>query len=423
MSNPLPLFVVAACITVTTLAEAADWPQWRGPERNGISKETGLLKEWTAAGPKLLWLVKDLGEGYATPSVAGDRIYVLSSKGMDDEYVQARHIKDGKPIWTTRLGKVGPNEMAQYPNARSTPTVEGRLLYALGSDGDLVCIQAFDGKEVWRKDLRKDFGGKPGHWAYSESPLIDGDVLVCTPGGNEATLIALDKRTGSVIWKSAVPGGDEAGYASVIIVEAAGRKQYVQFVQKGVIGVDAKTGEFLWRYGETGKGLANIMTPVAGDGCVYTGAGREGFGGLVRLTAGKGSVVAEPVYYERGLPTSIGGAVLVGGNLYGTNGDGLICAEFQTGKVKWQDKSLAPASLLCADGRLYVHGDDGDVALVELTADAYREKGRFTLPDQPKRPRPMEKAWAYPVLANGRLYLRDGDTLWCYDVQDPKGAK
>jgi outer membrane protein assembly factor BamB len=423
MNSRLRLFagVLAIPCVFAIAASAADWPQWRGPNRDGISKEKGLLKEWPKAGPKLIWQIKDLGEGYATPSVVGDSIYILSSKGMDDEYVEARSVNTGKTIWHARLGKVGPNQMAQYPCARSTPTIDGEYLYALGSDGDLVCVKAADGKEVWRKSLRHDFGGEPGLWAYSESPLVDGDLLVCTPGGKDATLVALDKRKGTVVWKSPIPDADQAGYASVIIVEAAGRKQYVQFVQKGVVGVDAKTGEFLWRYNETGKGMANIVTPVAAEGYVYTSAGgmSAGFGGLVRLKSDKAGVVAEPVYYERGLPSTIGGTVLVNGYLYGTANDGLLCCEFKTGKVKWKEKSVAPASLCCADGLLYVHGDDGDMALVELTQEAYREKGRFTPPDQPKRTRLMEKAWAYPVVANGRLFFRDGGTLWCYDVKQP----
>jgi outer membrane protein assembly factor BamB len=293
--------------------------------------------------------------------------------------------------------------------------VDGELTYALGSDGDLACVETASGKERWRKSLRADFGGKPGAWAYAESPLIDGDVLVCTPGGAEATLVALNKKTGAVIWKSAVPGGDEAGYASVVIVEAGGVKQYVQFLQNGLVGVDAKTGKFLWRYGKTAEGSpANIPTPVAHDGLVYSGSGRAG-GGLVRLKADRGAVTAEEVYFEKNLPTAIGGAVLLGGNLYGTNGKGLMCVEFATGKVRWQDRCVGAGSVCCADGRLYVHGENGEAALVEATPEAYREKGRFTPPGQPERG--QSRAWAYPVVANGRLYLRDLGVLWCYDVK------
>jgi outer membrane protein assembly factor BamB len=415
--------VVTLCVVlVGTFVSAADWPQWRGPERNGISQETGLLKEWPADGPKLLWEIKDISAGYATPSVVGERLYLLGNKGLEDESVLALEVKDGSQAWSARLGKVGnPKQMPPYPGARSTPTVDGERLYALGSDGDLACLETATGKARWQKNLRTDFGGKPGQWAYSESPLIDGDVLVCTPGGSEATLVALNKNTGDVIWKSAVPGGDEAGYASIVIMDAAGVKQYVQFLQKGVVGVDAKTGKYLWRYDKTSRGSpANIPTPVVHDGYVYSVTGRAG-GGLVKIGGDSNGVTAEQVYFERGLPTSIGGAILLDGNLYGTNAQGLVCAEFTTGKVHWKDKCIGAASLCYAEGRLYLHGENGDVALVEATPEAYHEKGRFTPSDQPKHTRgAMEKAWVYPVVANGRLYIRDADRLWCYDV---KGSK
>jgi outer membrane protein assembly factor BamB len=400
---------------------AADWPQWRGPHRDGSTRETGLLKEWPRGGPKLLWHLTDIGFGYSTPAVVGERLYLLSNKGLADEFVQALAVKDGKQAWSTRLGKVGnPEQRPAYPGARSTPTVDGDVLYALGSDGDLACLETATGKERWRKNLRTDFAGRPGEWAYAESPLIDGDVLVCTPGGEEATLVALHKKTGEVLWKCAVPEGDEAAYASAIVVEAGGVKQYVQLLQKGVVGVEAKTGRFLWRYDRTARGSpANIPTPVAHDGFVYSATGRGG-GGLIKLTAHDGTVKPTVVYFAQNLPTSIGGAVEVGGYLYGTSGRGLLCAEFITGKVRWQNRSVGPASLCCADGRLYLHGENGEVALVEATPEGYRAKGRFTPPDQPNRG--ASKAWAYPVVANGRLYLRDLGVLWCYDIQD-KGGK
>lgn len=394
---------------------AADWPQWRGPHRDGISQEKGLLKEWPQDGPKLLWEVKDLGSGFSTPAVVGDRMYLLSNKGIDNEFVAALSTADGKPIWTARIGKVGnPNQQPNYPAARSTPTVDGQSLYALGSDGDLVCLETASGHERWRKDLRKDFGGKPGAWAYAESPLVDGDKVVCTPGGSEATIVALNKSTGDVIWKSAIPGGDQAGYASIIIVDAGGVKQYVQFMQKGVVGIDANTGKFLWRYDQTAKGSpANIPTPVAHDGYIYTGAGMSG-GGLVKLSESAGALSAQPVYFDKKLPTAIGGSVQLGDYLYGATGRSLMCVQFTTGAVKWQDRSVGAASILYADERLYLHGEDGEVALVEATPAGYHEKGRFTPPDQPDRGN--AKAWAYPVVANGKLYIRDENMLWCYDV-------
>jgi len=398
-----------------------DWPQWRGPERNGISEERGLLKQWPAEGPKLLWQVNDIGDGFSTPAVVGTRIYLMSNRGLENEFVQALSTEDGKPIWTMRVGNVGnPDQNPPYPKARSTPTVDGDFIYALGSDGDLACLETRSGKIQWQKSIRKEFGGKPSEWAYAESPLVDGDVVVVTPGGAQATIVALNKKTGAVIWKSAVPGGDPAGYASAMVVQGGGRKQYVQFLSKGIVGVDAKTGEFLWRYKEVAKGPAQAFTPVARDGYVYGGALGVG-GGLVRLKPEGNGVAAEQVYFVRGLPNGFGGAVLVGDYLYGTEaGEQLLAVEFTTGKVKWKAESLGWASVASADGLLYVHGWNGDVALVEATPEGYREKGRFTPPAQPKHKRAEggnEMAFAYPVVAHGRLYIRDLGTLWAYDIK------
>jgi len=387
MTKRCSILIAVGLGVFTITSGAADWPQWRGPERNGISQETGLLKAWPADGPKLLWQVKDIGLGYSTPAVVGERLFLLSNRGLDDEFVQALSIKDGKPVWSAHLGKVGnPKQVPPYPGARSTPTVEGEALYALGSDGDLACVETATGAVRWRKNLRTDFGGKPGVWAYSESPLVDGDRVICTPGGSKATLAALNKQTGAVIWEAAVPGGDEAAYASAIVVETGGVKQYVQFLQHGVVGVDAKTGRFLWRYDHTAQGSpANIPTPVAHDGYVYSATGMTG-AGLVKLKATPEGVAAEQGNASKKLPTSIGGAVLIGKHLYGTNSEGLVCAEFTTGNVKWQDRCVGSGAVCYAEGRLYVHGDKNDqVALVEATPEAYRELGRFTLPDQPER--------------------------------------
>ncbi len=422
----LIVIVLSLCFTIASTTNSArpgtptsDWPQWRGPQRNGISQESGLLKQWPAEGPKLLWQVNDIGDGYSTPSVVGTRIYVMSNRSMEDEFVQALSTVDGKPIWTTRVGNVGNPQDVFYPMARSTPTVDGNFLFALGSDGDLACLETRSGKIRWQKSIRKELGGKPGIWSYAESPLVDGDAVIVTPGGAEATMVALNKKTGSVIWKSAIPGGEHAGYASAIVVQAGGRRQYVQFLSKGVVGVDAKTGQFLWRYAEVAKGSAQMVTPVARDGYVYGGAHGIG-GGVVRLKPDGSGVAAEQVYFARGLPNSIGGSVLVGDYLYGTASAGLVAAEFATGKVKWQAECIGRGSVAYADGMLYLHGENGDLALVEATPEGYREKGRFTPPNQPKRKRlgPMpEKSWTYPVIANGRLYIRDLGTLWAYDIK------
>jgi outer membrane protein assembly factor BamB len=408
-------FAIVIVLALPLAAWAADYPQWRGPDRSGVSKETGLLKEWPKEGPKLLWKNTDVGGGYSTPSVAGGRIYVQGTRD-DAEFTLALDEKKGQKIWATELGKVGKNYGPQYPGTRATPTVDSDAVYCLGSDGDLVCLTAADGGVRWRKNLKQDFAGKPGMWAYSESPLVDGDVLVCTPGGSEATLVALNKKDGRVIWKSAVPGGDKAAYASAIVAETGGVKQYIQFLHNGVVGVDAATGRFLWRYDKTKEQAANIPTPVYHDGFVYSAAGRSG-GGLVKLTATDGGVTATQVYFSKALNNPIGGMVLVGDYLYGTGAQALECWEFATGKIKWQERSVGKGAVSYADGHLYVRGEEGQAALVEATPDGYREKGRFKQPDHGRMP-----AWPYPVVANGCLYLRDVGVLLCYDIKDPKAA-
>jgi len=215
-----------------------------------------------------------------------------------------------------------------------------------------------------------------------------------------------------------VPGGEAAAYSSAIIVNGAGRRQYVQFLEKGVVGVDARTGQFLWRYDETSKGPANIPTPIGDGNYVYSTARSLGAAGLVRIKNTDSGVTAEQVYFERGLPSTIGGAVLVNGVLYGTTSQGLTAADFATGKVLWKEESLGAGSVLFAEGNLYVHAEDGAIALAEANAQAYREKGRFMPPGRPNHPRgAREMAWAYPVVANGRLYIRDLGVVWCYDVR------
>jgi outer membrane protein assembly factor BamB len=420
MNHP-PTIIVGLLALLSSNLSAADWPQWRGPNRDGISKETGLLGAWPAEGPRLVWQVKDLGGGYATPSVAGGRIYIVSNKGIEEESVQALDAKDGKQIWSTRLGKVGnPDQSPSYPGARSTPTVDGGKVYALGSDGDLACIEAADGKLIWAKNLRTDFGGKPGTWAYSESPLVDGEIVLCTPGGADATVVALNKTNGSPVWKAAVPGGDAAGYSSLVIVDTGGVKQYVAYTANGLVGLNAKDGKFLWRYDKTkGQRGMSILTPVIGQGLVYSGAGRVG-GGTVKLSPDQQAVKADEVYFDAKLPSAIGGAVLVGEFLYGTgSGPALLCVDFKSGQVKWSDRSAAPGALCAAEGRLYLHGENGTVVLVEATPEGYRELGRFTPVDAPRAASQMEKTWAYPVIADGRLYVRNKQSLWCYDIKAP----
>jgi outer membrane protein assembly factor BamB len=400
--------VFSLILAAVTLA--ADWPQWRGPERDGISKDTGLLKEWPKEGPVLRWKAPALGTGYSTPVVVKGRVYLQTTRGSE-EFAVALDEKTGKQVWSTAIGKVGKNQGPQYPGTRSTPTLDGERLYCLASDGELTCLSAGEGSLKWQKHLRNDFGGKPGAWVYSESVLIDADVLVCTPGGPDAALAALNKATGETIWKSALPDLGNAEYASVMLAEVDGVKQYVQFLRKGVVGVDAKTGKLLWQYAKTVDMGANILTPVIHGNKVFTSGSRSG-GALVELSKDGDAIKAKELYFNKSLGSSIGGAVLVDGHLYGSAGQALYCAEFATGKVKWTNRSVGPASICYADGRLYVRGyNTWEVALVEATPEEYREKGRFKQPDRSKI-----QAWPHPIVANGGLYLRDQDVLLCYEV-------
>jgi outer membrane protein assembly factor BamB len=392
-------------------AVAADWPAWRGADRTGVSAETGLLQEWPAGGPKLAWKATGLGGGYSSPAVVGDRIYTMGTRDKD-EYVLAL-TADGKPVWATKVGPIakGGPPTATYPGPRATPTVDGDRVYVLGSDGDLVCVDTA-GKEQWRKNLEKDLGGKRGIWDYSESPLIDGEVLVCTPGGPAASLAALNKKTGDVIWTATVPEGGEAAYSSPVIAEAGGQKEYVQFLRKGIVGVAAKDGKFLWLFGREPTST-NCCTPIVHDGHVFESHAGPGGSGCALLKLTPDAPGYQEVYAKKkALDNHHGGVVLVGDYLYGTTGQVLACVELKSGDQKWSDRSVGKGSIAAADGRLYVRGEKGTMALVETTPAGYKERGKFEQPNRSKWP-----AWPHPVIANGKLYLRDDDVLLCYDVK------
>jgi outer membrane protein assembly factor BamB len=390
---------------------AADWPQWRGPHRDGVSAESGLLKEWPAGGPKLLWKAVGLGGGYSAPSVAAGRVYLIGARGQE-EHVIALNETDGKQLWSRAIGRVGPNKSQQWPGPRSTPTVDGNCLYALGSDGDLACLEVDGGKIIWRKSYRKDLGGIPGNWAYAESPLVDGDVVVCTPGGSTATLAALKKADGSVLWRS--PLGDRAAYSSAVVGETGSVRQYIQMLAGGLVSVDAKTGKLLWRYTKSVNKTANIPSPLFHDGYVFSANGYGAGGGLIKLVPQGDKVTANQVWFMKSFANQIGGVVLVGDSLYGSGARSLLCVDFLTGKEKWESTAVGKASICYADGRLYVRQERGSMLLLEATPAGPREKGRFKEVDSSGTQR-----WPYPVVANGRLYLRDQGVLQCYDVKAP----
>jgi outer membrane protein assembly factor BamB len=391
-----------------------DWPQWQGPDRTNMSKETGLLKTWPKDGPPLVWKAKDLGGGFSTPTVANGKIYGMSYKGQD-EVVWCINEKDGSPVWTKRIAAA--RKLGHGEGSRSSPTVDGDVIYVLGTSGDLVCMKVADGSEVWHKNLVADFkGGVPG-WGYCESVLIDGDRLICTPGSKDATLVCLNKKTAEVIWKGPVPEGDGAAYSSVIIGTFDGKKQYIQFLGRGVVGL-SEDGKFLWRYNKPANTTANCSTPIYHDGMVFAASDYGTGGGMAKLTKnGDGGIKAEEAYFTKQMKNHHGGMILLDGYVYGSNEGLLTCLDFKTGEVKWEARQPGKGSLTFAEGRIYYRneGGKGMMYLVEATPEKYVELGKFDQPD-----RSHSNAWAHPVIANGKLFILDQDVLLCYDIKEKK---
>jgi outer membrane protein assembly factor BamB len=391
---------------------ADDWPQWRGIHRDAKSDETGLLPEWSKAGPPLVWKALGLGKGYSSVAVADGKIFTMGdiNQPFRGEALIALSASDGKKLWTVKVG-----EPWNDGGPRCTPTVDGNRVYALSPHGDLVCFTTAAGKELWRKNLQKDFGGHMmSGWGYSESPLVDGDKLICTPGGSGATLVALDKKTGKLLWKCPVPQGDGAAYASAVAAQVNGEPEYIQFLGRGVVGVAAKDGKFLWRFDKPANGTANCSTPIVSDHFVFAASAYGAGGALADISPGG---KAKVVYPTKSMKNHHGGMVLIDGYLYGANGGNgdtpaLVCLDFKTGNVMWEERKAGKGSIAYAEGRLYYRDEDGPMLLVEANPKEYVELGRFNQPDRKGAP-----AWQHPAIANGKLYLRDQDVLLCYDIK------
>lgn len=403
-------------ILVSASARSDDWPQYRGPERTGVSRETGLRKSWPDGGPARLWTFRDAGLGFSPPSVVGRRLYAMGTRGKTD-FLYALDTDSGRELWAADLGPARDADWGDGPCA--TPTVDGDRLYALTTFGDLHCIDT-SGRKLWNVHLKKELQGKIIHdGRFTESPLIDGDRVVCTPGGGDGTFAALDKRTGKLLWRS-TGLKEEATSSSAIRIEVDGIAQYVALTGKGVAGVAASDGRLLWK-SDIPAAWIMVATPIFADGCVFVTTAYGRGCGLLRLRGRGEQVEAEEVYRNKVMKNHHGGVVLVDGHLYGhSDPNGWVCQEFATGKQVWLDKErLGKGSLTCADGRLYCYGErDGTLVLVDASPEGWNERGRFTIPEQTKLPRKQGQIWTPPVVANGRLFLRDQDLLFCYDVRE-----
>jgi outer membrane protein assembly factor BamB len=400
---------VTLFLGVAAVQGAADWPQWQGPDRTRLSKETGLLKEWPSGGPRLIWTASNLGTGYGSMSVAGDRVFLQGARG-NDSFVIALNRADGKEVWSKALGPIETKMRSDRGTGpRGTPTVDGDRLYVLTENGDLACLKV-DGSMVWQLNILKEFGGSQLQWLVSESPLVDGPHVVVTPGGPGAGMVKLDKMTGKTVWTSK-DLSDTAAYSSIIAADVQGVRTYMTFTASAGVGVRASDGKLMFRYPNAANNVANVATPVYSDNKVFFASAYGTGGGLLNLTVQNGEVAATEAYFTRDMKNHHGGMVLVDGHLYGYNDLILTCLEFATGKMVWRDRSVGKGSVTYADGHLYIQSENNLVGLAEGTPSGYREKGRFEIPDK------GQPSWAHPVISDGRLYVRNQDTLLVYDIK------
>ena len=390
----------------TALAQSAgDWPQWRGPNRDGISKETGLLKQWPAEGPPLAWKATGAGRGYSSFSISNGKLYTMGLRG-DREFIVAFDVATGKEVWATAHGAAFRNDRGDGP--RGTPTIDGDRVYALGGNGDLSALDARTGKIIWSKNILKQFGGSNITWGISESPLVLGNKVFVNAGAPEASIVALNKADGSVVWKSQ---SDEAGYSSAIPVSLNGVTQVVFFTAQRAVGLDSRDGRLLWEYERPANRTANAATPIVRANRIFISSDYGTGGGVVEI---KPDNKAQEIYFTKDMRSHHSSAVLIGDYLYGFSASVLTAMKFDTGELAWRDRSVGKGSLVYADGNLYCLSENGVVGLVEATPTGYKEKGRFRIP-QDSLP-----TWAHPVVAAGKLYLRDQDTIYAYDVREKK---
>jgi outer membrane protein assembly factor BamB len=414
--------IAAALLLSASSAVAADWPQWRGSDRSNVTEDKDLLKEWPKDGPPLLWKADKLGAGVPSIAVAGGKVFVLGYAD-EKEHLTALAEKDGKLIWSTAVGP----EVKEQPSMRwlsqRTPTVDGDRVYAFTARGELICLGTADGKEKWRKDYVTHFGGRGGSWGYCDYPLVDGDNLICTPGAKKATVVALDKKTGDAVWKCAVESSSSGTYGAVVAADIAGTRQYVHQLVAGVIGVSAKDGKLLWHYPGFGSPTGNPHTALVRGDEVFASCGFGVGIALLRIKKDGDAFKVEEVYRNKTMfDPWLASSVRLGEYVHAANG---VCVEWKTGTRVEQQNGVVPTSritMTAAGGRLIHRSGSGQVLLTDVSGDGtYKRVADFKVASVSKDP-----TWTFPVVANGRLYLRDQNVLQCYDlraVPTPKEPK
>ncbi len=383
----------------------AEWFQWRGPNRDGHSAETGLLQTWPKTGPPAAWRASGAGTGYSSFSSSGGRLYTLGARA-NVEYVIALDRATGKKLWEYQNGRRYQNDRGDGP--RSTPTVDGDRLYVLGGSGDLTCLESATGKRIWTINLIQKFGGQNPYWGYSESPLVVGDRILVNAGGSRASIVAVSKADGSTLWQQL---NDDAGYSSPVLLRTGSLNQVVFFTASRTLAVDARDGRLLWSYNKAANGTANIATPIVRGTRVFVSSDYGTGAALLDVRAAGNLATANEVYFTRDMRNHHSSSVLVGDHLYGFSSSILTALSFDTGKPVWRDRSVGKGSLIVADGRLYLYSEDGVVGLAEASPLAYREHGRFTIPQQSGQP-----TWSHPIISGGLLIVRDQDNVFAYHV-------
>ena len=403
-----PLVAVTVILSLSAVASNRafdDWPQWRGPKRDGVSAERGLLKDWPAGGPPVAWRATGAGTGYSSFSAAQGRLYTLGARG-DTEYLMAYDAATGKKSWEIAHGRRFSNDMGDGP--RSTPTVDGDRLYTFGASGDMSVVDAATGKVVWKVNLLDKFGGSNIRWGLSESPLVLSDRILVSPGARGASIVALNKADGAVLWKSL---GDEAGYSSAVLHEAGGIREAIYFTAERALGVDVESGKLQWSYNNVANQTANIATPIVRGNFVFLSSGYSTGAALLELTPGQNRIAARQVYFTRDMRNHHASSVLIGEYLYGFSDAILVAMKFDSGQVAWRDRSVGKGAVVFADDRLYLYSEQGAVGLAEANPTGYREHGRFQIQAG------NAPTWSHPVVSNGKLFIRDQDNIYAFDVR------